>query len=146
MIKERTADQEVQRRIASAARGLNRRSFLHRAAGVTATAVASVVLGPLGGKEQVLAHSGYPCYFPCGAPCGGCAAGSGCPSGYQNCYKGDHFDPNENCCIYGDSWWYSGGGVGNRHKCRDCRIIYCPCCCTSSCCSGFCGCRSTTHY
>lgn len=137
-------DQAVQRLIAAAARRLGRREFLSRGAAATAAGIATVVLGPLGGKQrQAFGHSNNPCTLPCGYACGGCSSTAGCPSGMLTCTTAF---PYPGCCIYSTGWWYTSGAAGTRHRCRDCIIAYCPCCCTQGCCSGICGCRSTVHY
>lgn len=138
-------DLAVQDRISSAGRNLSRRGFINRAAGTIAGGLAGALLGPLAGKQEAFASS-FPCVPPCNRLLSGCSASAGCPSGWQTCFRPDPFDPNVNCCIYFDSWWYTAGSVGQRHKCRDCRVVTCPCCCNQTCCQGFGGCRSTIHY
>lgn len=139
----RARNHKVQNMAARLSRGITRRKFISGASAFATGSFAALLIG----REvaPAVAHTGVNCVFPCGRQCSGCTASAGCPSGYQNCYRNDYFDPNNNCCIYTSSYWYAGT-YPYRHRCRDCRIVYCPCCCTSTCCAGFCGCRSTNHY
>jgi len=134
--ESKVRDEEAQRLIALVVRRISRRRLFHRAAGAAAGVFAGVVLGPLHGKLDVFAED--PCFPPCGVFCSGCSSFGDCPTGYQTCTLPDPFDPDGNCCIYSSGYWYTPDG----HLCRDCRVTYCPCCCTAGCCYGFCGCRS----
>jgi hypothetical protein len=127
---------------------LSRRSFIAKATAAMAGGVAAVVYGPLAGKESAFAST-FTCSPPCGGYCSGCSSSADCPAGHVNCTSSDSFGgllTGHGCCTYASGWWYTAGAAGARHKCRDCRVTFCPCCCTSGCCSGFCGCRSTIHF
>lgn len=137
-------DRQVQGLMARTARGVNRRSFLSRAAGGTAGAVAAVVIGPVSGRDNALAHSGYPCYPPCGRYCSGCYSNADCPSGYTTCTNASQSGSLSSCCPYSSGYWYSGPSGGDQHRCRDCKTLYGPWTCNN--CAGICGCRSTIHY
>lgn len=141
----KSRDERAAEVIARATTRLSRRSILAKGAGVLAAAFGIAVFGPLGERREAFAST-YACSPPCGRYCSGCSSYGGCPTGMQTCYINDPFDPNRWCCVYSSGWWYTAGSAGNRHLCRDCRVTYCPCCCNSSCCYGFCGCRSTVHY
>jgi hypothetical protein len=130
----------------------SRRAVLERSGGVLAAAFATVVLGPLGDNSEAFAESST-CDPPCSAPghpvyCSGCSASGNCPSGFINCTNKTPYEkgPNGQCCPWSSGWWYTSGKKGKRHKCRDCRVAYCPCCCSDTCCAGFCGCRSRHTY
>ena len=131
-------DAALQRLVSRTTRRMGRRSFLQKAAAGVAGGVASVVLGV--DARTAFAHG--TCYPPGGRYCSGCAADSTCPQGYITCTPSTGWGCG--VCPYTSGWWYTGTSP-NRHKCRDCRIHYCPCTCGPNY-YGFCGCKSTTHY
>lgn len=139
----RSRDDRVAGAVVRGTNEFDRRTALRRFGVLAGATFATGVFGPLRGKDQALA-SNYPCYPPCGKLLSGCSAAADCPTGWINCTTSTAY--NNGCCIYATGWWYSAGSTGQRHRCRDCRIAYCPCCCTSTCCTGFGACRSTTHY
>lgn len=144
----RSRDEKIQSAIGRATKHVSRRTFMHRALTVAATGFAASVTGPLGNLRSAFAST-YACALPCGVHCSGCSSSADCPSGYVNCTETDPFAGEltvGGCCIYASSWWYTSGSVGDRHRCRDCRLSTCPCCCKGSCCAGVCGCRSTVHF
>lgn len=141
----KTRDERTTESIGRVTSRLSRRSFLSKTGGVLAAGFATALFGPLG-EPGVAFASTYACSPPCGRYCSGCSAYADCPTGYINCTTSDPFDTAHRCCTYSSGWWYTAGAAGARHKCRDCRVLYCPCCCSSGCCGGFCGCRSTVHY
>jgi len=136
-------DQSAQSQAARFARALDRRSFLSRAAAVTAGGIATIVIGQGLGAEDAFAHASTPCYPPCGKKCANCNDNGTCVSPYSTCTTGMGVDQ---CCVYASGWWYTiPNANGGRHKCYDCRV-YGPIVCNGAACTGLCGCKSTIHY
>lgn len=142
----RTRDQRLTGAIIRMNSGLGRRAFLGKAAAVATTAFATTVFGPLGERREALASTTPACSPPFGRYCSGCSSAGDCPATHINCTTSTPYSTTL-CCPHAIGYWYAPTSpVGDRHKCRDCRVATCPCCCTSTCQSGFCGCRSTIHY
>lgn len=133
-------DERFQLAAARSTRRLDRRRFLNLSSKGVAAAVGALVLG-VRNAGPAFAHG--TCYFPGGRACSGCGASSSCPGGYVTCTTANNLGCTE-ACPHAGGWWYTGTAP-NRHQCRDCRVLYCPCTCAPNY-YGFCGCKSTTHY
>jgi len=140
-LKQTERDEKFQLTTARLARRMNRRSFLRMTSGGIAGGVAAMVLG-IKEAKPAFAHSTDICYPPGGNYCSGCGADSTCPTAYITCTP--YEDWCGGLCPYWSGWWYTGT-YPNRHKCRDCRVLYCPCSCYPYY-HGYCGCKSTLHY
>ncbi len=135
----KTRDEAFQLQVARASRRLDRRRFIGISSKGVAAAVAMAVLGT---KNAGPAFAHGTCYPPGGHYCTGCGADSTCPAAYITCNTSTAYGCGQ--CIYSSGWWYTGTAP-YRHKCRDCRVLYCPCTCAPNY-YGLCGCKSTTHY
>jgi hypothetical protein len=127
-------DARVQALIGRASRGVDRRSFLSRAAGATAAAIATLVVGPLGDLDRAYADHGT-CFPPRGVRCAGCSYEGNCPTGYTTC------TPGSGCsalCPYSRGYWFTGS-CSQQTLCRDCIR-------SGGGCTTTCGCASKKHY
>jgi hypothetical protein len=138
-MRKQSRDEKMTERVIVTNYRMNRRGLMSKAGKVFTVAMGTTVFGALGSNREAFADPAGGCNPPCGRICSGCSASAGCPSGMITCTS-SHFEGRYGCCPWASGYWYDTYG-GRRIICRDCVVAYCPCCCRSGCCVGFCACR-----